>query len=322
MYRKQKQQDTPPEEFELSFGGKLAADNRWVILAKIIPWSEFEAEYAAIFTEFLGAPAKTFRMALGALIIKEKLGTSDRETVEQIRENPYLQYFIGMSAYSNQTPFDPSMLVHFRERIDMNLVNRLNQKIVKKVLESQEEEEVKAKKLEIEDSKSEVTNRGKLILDASCAPADISYPTDLGLLNQARKQTETIIDTLYNSLKIKKSNKPRTYRKRARKDYLVVAKKKKVKFSERRKAIKKQLQYIKRNLAQIQQLMNAGASLLELSNRQYKMLLVVAEVYRQQLWLYEHEKRSIEDRIVSLSQPHIRPIVRGKAAKNTEFGAK
>ncbi|WP_375539898.1 hypothetical protein [Sphaerospermopsis sp. LEGE 08334] len=41
-----------------------------------------------------------------------------------------------MSAYSNQTPFDPSMLVHFRERIDMNLVNRLNQKIVKKVLEN------------------------------------------------------------------------------------------------------------------------------------------------------------------------------------------
>jgi hypothetical protein len=259
---------------------------------------------------------------LGALIIKEKLGTSDRETVEQIRENPYLQYFIGMSAYSNQALFDPSMLVHFRERIDMNLVNRLNQKIVKNVLENQEEEEVKAKKSEVEDSKSEVTNRGKLILDASCAPADISYPTDLGLLNQARKQTETIIDTLYNSLKIKKSNKPRTYRKRARKDYLVVAKKKKVKFSERRKAIKKQLQYIKRNLAQIQQLMNAGASLLELSNRQYKMLLVVAEVYRQQLWLYEHEERSIEDRIVSLSQPHIRPIVRGKAAKNTEFGAK
>jgi hypothetical protein len=322
MYRKQKQQDTPPEEFELPFGGKLAADNRWVILAKIIPWTEFEAEYAAIFTEVLGAPAKTFRMALGALIIKEKLGTSDRETVEQIRENPYLQYFIGMSAYSNQAPFDPSMLVHFRERIDMNLVNRLNQKIVKQVLESQEEEEVKAKKSEVEDSKNEVKNRGKLILDASCAPADISYPTDLGLLNQARKHTEIIIDILYNSVKVKNSNKPRTYRKIARKEYLVVARKKKVKSAERRKAIKKQLQYIKRNLAHIQQLMNGGASLLELSNRQYKMLLVVAEVYRQQLWLYEHEKRSIEDRIVSLSQPHIRPIVRGKAAKNTEFGAK
>jgi transposase, IS5 family len=322
MYRKQKQQDTRPEEFVLPFGGKLAADNRWVILAEIIPWTEFEAEYAAIFAEVLGAPAKTFRMALGALIIKEKLGTSDRETVEQIRENPYLQYFIGKLAYSNQAPFDPSMLVHFRERIDMNLVNRLNQKIVKNVLENQEEEEVKAKKSESGDSKSEVRNRGKLILDASCAPADISYPTDLELLNQARKHTETIIDILYKSVKVKNSNKPRTYRKIARKEYLVVVRKKKVKSAERRKAIKKQLQYIKRNLAHIQQLMNAGASLLELRKRQYKMLLVVAEVYRQQQWLYEHEERSIEDRIVSLSQPHIRPIVRGKAAKNTEFGAK
>jgi hypothetical protein len=110
-----------------------------------------------------------------------------------------------MSAYSNQTPFDPSMLVHFRERIDMNLVNRLNQKIVKKVLESQEEEEVKGKKSEVEDSKSEVKNRGKLILDASCAPADISYPTDLGLLNQARKHTEIIIDILYNSVNFNES---------------------------------------------------------------------------------------------------------------------
>jgi transposase, IS5 family len=56
----------------------------------MIPWSEFESEYAAIFSEEIGAPAKSFIMALGALIIKEKLGISDRETVEQIRENPYL----------------------------------------------------------------------------------------------------------------------------------------------------------------------------------------------------------------------------------------
>jgi IS5 family transposase len=77
MYRKEQRQDTPIEEFELPFGGKLAADNRWVMLAEIIPWSEFEAEYAAIFTAEIGAPAKTFRMALGALIIKEKLGISE-----------------------------------------------------------------------------------------------------------------------------------------------------------------------------------------------------------------------------------------------------
>jgi transposase, IS5 family len=77
MYRKAQKQDTSPESFELPFGGKLASDNRWVVLAAIIPWLEFEAEYAAIFTEQIGAPAKTFRMALGALIIKEKLGTDN-----------------------------------------------------------------------------------------------------------------------------------------------------------------------------------------------------------------------------------------------------
>jgi hypothetical protein len=45
-------------------------------------------------------------MALGALIIKERLGVSDREKVEQIRENPYLQYFIWLSSYSNEAPFE------------------------------------------------------------------------------------------------------------------------------------------------------------------------------------------------------------------------
>jgi hypothetical protein len=89
-------------------------------MAELIPWEEFETEYAANFSEKMGAPAKTFRIALGALIIKEKLGITDRETVEQIRENPYLQNFIGMSAYSDKAPFDASMLVYFRERIGIN----------------------------------------------------------------------------------------------------------------------------------------------------------------------------------------------------------
>ena len=69
-------------------------------------------------------------MALGSLIIKEKLGISDRETIEQIKENPYLQYFLGMSSYSNEAPFDASLMVYFRERIDKDLVNKINEKMV------------------------------------------------------------------------------------------------------------------------------------------------------------------------------------------------
>lgn len=138
MYRFEEQAQISPENFEFPFNGKLLEDNRWVIMASLIPWTEFEEEYASLFSEEMGAPAKSFRMALGALIIKEKLGISDRETIEQIKENPYLQYFIGISSYSKNTPFDASMLVHFRQRVGVELVNKVNQQMVKKMLEETE----------------------------------------------------------------------------------------------------------------------------------------------------------------------------------------
>ncbi|MDJ0591743.1 MAG: IS5 family transposase [Pleurocapsa sp. MO_226.B13] len=320
MYLKSNQSDLSPENFELPVSMKLSSDNRWVIMAELIPWSEFEEEYAQNFSEKKGAIAKPFRMALGALIIKEKLGTSDRETVEQIRENPYLQYFLGISSYSNAAPFDASMMVYFRERIDQKLVNKINQKMVKNHTEKEEESQGRKKNEREEDELKK--NKGKLILDATCAPADITYPNDLGILNQARRQTEKIIDSLYKSCQIKRAKKPRTYRKKAKKDYLKVAKKRRPSRQERRKAIAKQLQYIKRNLDQIENLIKLEAELISLNPSKYKTLLVVTEVYRQQLWMYENESNRIDDRIVSIIQPHIRPIVRGKAGKPVEFGAK
>jgi hypothetical protein len=108
----------------------------------------------------------------------------------------------------------------------------------------------------------------------------------------------------------------------ARKNYWQVAKKRRSSRKETRKAIRKQLQYVKRNLAHIDQLTQAGVGLEALSSTQYKSLLVVAEVYRQQQWMYDNKTQRIENRIVSLSQPHIRPIVRGKAGTSVEFGAK
>ncbi len=322
MYRKASSSPTPPENFELPFDGKLSQDNRWIIMANLIPWEEFEEEYAKNFSIDMGAPALPFRTALGSLIIKEKLGTSDRETVEQIKENPYLQYFIGQTHYSNDVPFEASLLVRFRERINVNLVNQINQRMVKMIQEEAEEVSLNNSSNSVREEIRETPNKGQLILDATCAPADISYPNDLGILNQARVETEKIIDTLYNPMKGKLEKKPKTYRELARKDYLKVAKKRRPSRKERRKAIKKQLQYIKRNLSHIDQLIQTGEALEVLSNSQYKSLLVVAEVYRQQQWMYDNKTQRIEDRIVSLSQPHIRPIVRGKAGTPVEFGAK
>lgn len=116
--------------------------------------------------------------------------------------------------------------------------------------------------------------------------------------------------------------KPRTYRKKARKDYLAVARNRKPSQSKIREGIKKQLEYVRRNLKNIDKLIEKGCSLSKLSDKQYKNLLVITELYRQQLQMYEQNERRIDDRIVSINQPHIRPIIRGKAGKNVEFGAK
>ena len=231
MYKKAELATLPPLDFELANGSKLSALNRWVKMAQIIPWDEFESEYAANFPADKGAPAKSFRIALGALIIKEKLGISDRETVEQIRENPYLQYFIGQSSYSNELPFDPSLLVHFQQRISQNLINKVNERLVEKMRSLTP---IKPEKKKDSDGRNESPNRGKLIIDATCAPADISYPTDLGLLNGARVHTEKIIGILYKQLKGQTNKKPRTYRNLARKDYLAVAKQRRPTHNKRR----------------------------------------------------------------------------------------
>jgi hypothetical protein len=197
--------------------------------------------------------------------------------------------------------------VRFRERINANLVNQINQRMVQKSQEASEEK--LKKKLCIRKGRNKRAPQSrKLILDATCAPGDISYPNDLRLLNQARVKIEKIRDTLYEPLKGKLGKKPKTYRNLARKNYLQVAKKRRPSRKETRKAIRKQLQYVKRNLSHIDQLIQAGDGLEALSSTQYKSLLVVAEVYRQQQWMYDNKTSRIEDRIVSLSQPHIRQL--------------
>jgi hypothetical protein len=318
MYRQVENSCQLPENFEIGQEYKLSPTNRWIIMAQLIPWSEFEGEYAENFDSEMGAPAKPFRMALGALIIKEKLGTSDRETVEQIRENPYLQYFIGLGKYQDDYPFDPSMLVHFRSRISQELVNRINQRMIQEHGEVVGEEKSEKKPEEVVKEKS---NRGQLIVDATCVPGDIKYPSDLGLLSTARGETERIIDRAYKLNRQPGLSKPRTDRNRARKEYLKVAKAKRVTNKNRRKAIKKQLQYIKRNLAGIERLLE-NSDLKTLNRKDQRSLFIVKEVYRQQLEMYEKDSRRTDDRIVSIQQPHIRPIVRGKAGKFVEFGAK
>lgn len=82
------------------------------------------------------------------------------------------------------------------------------------------------------------------------------------------------------------------------------------------------LQYIQRDIGYIEKMVAHGVSLSLLGNDLYRKLLVIQELCRQQWDLYVRKSHQIEDRIVSIDQPHVRPIVRGKAGCPTEFGAK
>lgn len=313
------------ENFYLPFSGKLDKKNRWVKLSKLIPWEHIEKKYSKLFSENKGAPALPVRIALGALIIKERCGFTDAETVEQISENPYLQYFLGFEEYISESPFDSSMMVHFRKRINLEILNEINEMVIKSediVIKNEIPEKLDADKTNqtIDDTKKK--NEGVLLVDATCAPADIRYPTDVSLLNEAREKLEKFIDKLYIHSK-KNFKKPRTYREIARKKFLAFIGKKKPKSKEVRKTLKNQLQFVSRNLKHIQKLVGDNPNILFcLKKKEYKNLLVIHELYRQQQEMFDEKKHRVDFRIVSISQPHIRPIVRGKASVNVEFGAK
>lgn len=323
------------EAFKTPFEIEMNRNNRWVRLSEIIPWKALVELYAKGMSDF-GRPGIDARIAIGTMIIKVKLGLSDEETIEQIRENPYMQYFLGLAEYQREAIFDPSLLVHIRERMGKEMLEEMNSVLVLKSATEDEERKKKKKNKKKDRTKSngtkngedkslegedEITHRGSFILDATVADQYIKYPTDVELLSDSREKSEGIIDTLYANSQL--SKKPRTYRRKARKDFLLFTKKKKKTMKQIRKAVGQQLRYLGRNLKTIEKLLGEKSEGLQLLQKQeYKDYLVIQEIYRQQKQMYDKQDHHCEDRIVSIHQPHVRPIVRGKQGKTVEFGSK
>jgi len=311
------------EEFKLPFKGQLSKENRWVFLSQNLPWDEMVAVYVKQMSLTMGRPAKNPRIAIGAVIIKHLKQLPDEDTLQEIRENPYLQYFLGFSEYSYDQPFAASLFVSFRRRLGEAAFKELTDRFIAYVNRVQEKAD-KKKKSTKEDHGPDCSgsgNKGHLIVDASVAPADIKYPTDLDLLNEARLKSELLIDKLYTPEPGKV--KLRTYRRLARKAYLAVVHKRKKSRKLLRKAIGQQLRYLRRNIKTIERLLDEKEIRhFPLDFKLQRLYWIIQEVYRQQNQMYQQKTHQIEHRIVSISQPHIRPIVRGKAGRDVEFGAK
>jgi IS5 family transposase len=333
--------------FESPFTKNLDPNNRWVRLSRQIPWDKITNVYQKqLNNSHTGAGGINPRVAIGAIFIKHMCGLSDRETIQQIQENIFMQYFIGYSGFSYEPVFDPSLFVDLRKRFGAAQINELNETIMGLVGEEIRESE--EDNLQNDDKDNDASgqlhqsgqenrvapdvsitaagppeNKGDLIVDATACPQDISYPTDLNLLNDAREQSEKLIDILYLKVKVldDQQPKPRTYREIARKEYLKVAQKKHKTKKEIRNALRKQLSYLHRNIKYIHQLLKYFKG-IPLRRKEYKYLLVIQTLYEQQKLMYDTKTHTAAHRIVSIHQPHVRPIVRGKTNAYVEFGAK
>jgi len=308
-------------EFIFPFG-KLNPKNRWVTIADMIPWEKYEKRYAEQFCENNGAPAVSFRMAMGTLIIKQRTGFSDDETLQSIMENPYLQYLIGLHEFTQEAPFSLRSITNFRKYIPQEMINELNEELFRPKIKNDKDDNPPETQPPSDTNSTPPPmppNQGEILMDATCTPAHIAYPTDVNLLNEARQKLEGIIDTLhpYTSAKIK----PRTYRNEARRRYLHFIKQRKPRKNTIRKAIGQQLRYIRRNLNHIEA-QRIQTTTEPLSLRQQQWLETIQTLYQQQEEKHRTNNASIPNRIVNISQPHIRPIVRGKAKSGVEFGAK
>ena len=338
MIRTQSHRQLALAEFDWPFQTALDEDNRWVKMSECIPWDALAEAYYEGLSSTQGRPTKDARLVIGAVIIKHKLCLSDRETVAQIQENPYLQYFVGLPGYQMLAPFAPSLFVEIRKRMGQSVfdvfydavidaVDNANQKPVARGSAQAEQSDDDNQPPAVSDGDRESDTaaperQGKLILDATVAPQAIRFPTDLGLLNEAREFSEQIIDLLYANTDLEK--KPRTYRRKARKAYLGIVKKKRPGAKLIRRGIKQQLQYLRRNLGHIEHLLEhfPEYTRLPLPRWLLRRYWVIQHVYAQQWEMYRNKTKRCDDRIVSISQPYVRPIVRGKVDKPTEFGAK
>lgn len=310
------------EEFKTPFQSTLLADNRWVTLSKIVPWDTFASSYISIMNADKGRSGISPRIVLGALIIKHIEKLDDRGVIAAISENPYMQFFIGLKEFTPHPVFDPSLFVTLRKRVGADVFDLLNTELIHSI--SDKDQKPSPDDDTDEDQHPPAPNKGRLQMDATVADQYITYPTDSKILNASRKQCEALIDKLY-AKNNKQGVKPRTYRKKMDTIFMTYSKKKKKSKATHRKMNRQLLECVRRDLKHIDKLLDifeANQKPFPLNYKEQKMLWVIHTVYAQQKQMYDQKSNSCKDRIVSIFQPHVRPIPRGKVKSKIEFGSK
>ena len=305
---------------ETAFQAKLSSENRWVKLSQIVPWDKFDSANMSMMKTGFSRPGVSPRIVLGALIIKHLEKLDDRGVIWAIQENIYMQYFVGLKEFTVDPVFDPSLFVEIRKRIGHKQFDSLNADLIRLVSQEKDKRHNKKKK----DDRDEPKNRGKMQADATVADQYITYPTDNGILNESRKKSEKLIDNLYE-VDDKKGIKPRTYRRTMDQAFLEYSKKKKKTKGTHRKMTRKLLECVNRDIKHIDRMLDVfeqRGDRFPLTHHEQRLFWIIRTAYMQQKYMYDTDTHSCPDWIVSIYQPHVRPVPRGKIKAQIEFGPK
>lgn len=325
--------------FRSSLDG-LDKTNRWVWLGDHLPWEDYEKQYGQkLNNQIVGAGAKPARMVIGAMVIKHATRLSDVDTIQMIQENPYMQYLCGLAEFTDQPIFDPSLFVDLRKRISEDDINKMTVSLLKREQEMKE----KARKQEEEESKGDNgqqpvvavqdedtatftdskgrEHRGELKIDATCADAEVRYPVDVDIIDDGCRKVDCFIRRICKKTGL---SVPYTYYCKARNAYTYLVKMKKKGGKLVKDTIGLMLSCLHKDILTLMDL-TAGEfrdRLDFLRKDQRRVLDAIMKMFFQQQKMYETGEHRCDDRIISIFQPHVRPIVRGKASAKVEFGAK
>ena len=266
----------------------LDKNHELVKMEALLPWDELVDAIASTYSK-TGRPSKSIRLMLGLLIIKHKYGIPDEELIERFKVDISFQYFCGFDSFVDpDTIPDSSSLTYFRKRLTPEILQKIENAIAVKLMK-----------------KLPKKRRHSVMVDSTCMPANITFPTDTKLLSRVYEKLVNFgksvgLKVIRGKRKIKAFIRGFNLKRIKTKKEIVSARKKLV------RAAKGLLRKIRHKAGQVTN----------------TVLEIAEKIIEQQDKRNKGKTNIIEERIVSFHEPTVRPIKRGKDGVNCEFGKK
>lgn len=278
--------------FERELAAVINMDHPLVKLTELIDWSEFEQSWSGLFPSKRGRPATDTRLIAGLLYLQHMQGCSDEALLWMWIENPYMQYFCGMTHFQHRLPIDPSSMTRWRKRLGESGVEKL---LAQTIEAAKKGRVIKERSLE------------RVIVDSTVMEKAVAFPTDSRLLERGRQHLVKLADLL--GLKLRQN-----YNRQAPRMAVQVARYAHAKQFKRMQAELKRLRTVVGRVWRDIDRQMAGVTDSRLQERATGILSRVKRLLAQ--------KRNDKNKLYSLHAPEVECIGKGKVRQPYEFGVK